>query len=377
MKIAIKFSMLLLVLAAGCKRFDGYTISGKIKNAEGVKIYLEDIGENNPVVIDTTHIEREAFTLQAYSQKGMYRLRFGDDPQNSVFLYIQGKDKIRIETDFKSLKNGTVTGSRPTERLQQVMAKARAAYKLLDSAYFHVKDAPDQQKDSLQKIFAQQKKALVDLVKDFVKNEENAEVACFALNLLGPMMQDEIPYLVNVTEKLHEADPHSKYINTWYASMKQYREAVMNETESGIPVGEAAPNIVLQSPSGDTIQLKNLQGNYVLLDFWASWCGPCRQENPNVVRIYNKFHPMGFEVFSVSLDANKQQWMHAIQKDGLAWKNHGSDFGGWQSTPAQQYRVDAIPATFLIDKKGKIIAKNLHGDALEEKLDELYASQKK
>ena len=158
--------------------------------------------------------------------------------------------------------------------------------------------------------------------------------------------------------------------------MQQYRDALMAETQGGVALNTEAPNIILQNSAGDTIQLKNLQGNYVLLDFWASWCQPCRHENPNVVRIYNKYHSLGFEVFSVSLDANKEQWTKAIVKDGLAWKNHGCDFGGWQSAPAQAYRVDAIPCTFLLDKKGKVIAKNLRGEELEQKLSELFAEKK-
>jgi peroxiredoxin len=186
------------------------------------------------------------------------------------------------------------------------------------------------------------------------------------------MMQEEIPYLVDITDKLHTAAPDSKYINLWYQQTQQYRDAIMAETEGGVALNTQAPNIVLQNPNGDTIQLNNLKGNYVLLDFWASWCQPCRMENPNVVALYNKYHAQGFEVFSVSLDANIDQWKKAIAKDGLIWKNHGSDFGGWQSAPAQAYRVQSIPCTFLLDKTGKVIAKNLRGEELAAKLAELF-----
>ncbi|MDB5227400.1 MAG: alkyl hydroperoxide reductase [Bacteroidota bacterium] len=359
-----------------CNHFNGYEIAGNINNGEQIKVYLEDISQEAPVIIDTAVIRNKSFELKNYSYKGIYRLRFGEDPKNVIFLYIKEKDKIRIASDMKNLKQYTVEGSSASSDIQRIMGQARKQYTELDTAFFRVKEAPDAMKDSLKFVFSKSQKDLVELVKDFVKKEENADVACFALNLLGPSMKEEIPYLVNVTNVLHEADPKSKYINTWYKSMQQYRDALLGETQGGVALNTDAPNIILQDPKGDTIQLKNLLGNYVLLDFWASWCQPCRQENPNVVALYNQYHAQGFEVFSVSLDANQAQWAKAIAKDGLIWKNHGCDFGGWQSAPAQLYKVDAIPCTFLLDKKGKVIAKNLHGEALEEKLKSLLAQKK-
>lgn len=108
----------------------------------------------------------------------------------------------------------------------------------------------------------------------------------------------------------------------------------------------------------------------MLVDFWASWCGPCRQENPNVVKMYNKFKDKNFEILGVSLDQSKDKWVAAIEKDGLVWK-HISDLKGWQSAGGQAYQVSSIPATYLLDKEGKIIAKNLRGAALEKKLEEI------
>lgn len=159
--------------------------------------------------------------------------------------------------------------------------------------------------------------------------------------------------------------------------MQEYKTGLLKEQENGLAVNTQATNIVLQNPKGDTIQLKNLLGKYVLLDFWASWCQPCRMENPNVVRIYEKYHFQGLEIFSVSLDDKKERWINAIKQDDLSWENHGCDFGGWQSVVATTYKVSSIPATFLLDKKGKIIAKNLRGEALEQKLAELFATAAK
>ena len=153
------------------------------------------------------------------------------------------------------------------------------------------------------------------------------------------------------------------------------QEQIEAQNKGGIALNTQAPNIILENPNGDTIQLNDLKGNIVLLDFWASWCGPCRQENPNVVKVYNQYHAKGFEIFSVSLDQRKDKWVEAIKKDGLIWKNHGSDLQGWSSAPAQTYQVQAIPATFLLDKKGNVIAKDLRGDELEAKLKQIFTEE--
>jgi thiol-disulfide isomerase/thioredoxin len=120
------------------------------------------------------------------------------------------------------------------------------------------------------------------------------------------------------------------------------------------------------------MKLSDLKGKVVLIDFWASWCGPCRKENPNVVKTYEKYKDAGFTVMSVSLDSDKAKWLEAIQKDGLVWPNHVSDLGGWQSKVARLYGVGSIPQTILLDKEGKIIASNLRGPALEAELQKIF-----
>ena len=132
-----------------------------------------------------------------------------------------------------------------------------------------------------------------------------------------------------------------------------------------------APEIEQADTTGKMRKLSNLKGKYVLLDFWASWCGPCRRENPNVVRLYNKYKERGFDIFSVSLDQTRDRWVKAIQDDGLLWENHVSDLKYWSNEAARTYGVQSIPATILLDKEGNIIARNLRGPALEEKLAQL------
>lgn len=132
--------------------------------------------------------------------------------------------------------------------------------------------------------------------------------------------------------------------------------------------GSEAPDIALEDRDGKVRRLSDLRGKVVLIDFWASWCRPCRMENPNVVRIYNLFKSRGFEIFSVSLDKDREAWLKAIADDGLLWPNHVSDLRGWSSAGGQLYGIRSIPATVLIDREGKIVARNLRGRELETKI---------
>ena len=140
--------------------------------------------------------------------------------------------------------------------------------------------------------------------------------------------------------------------------------------EIGLNIGDKAPELAYKSPNGKTLKLSSLKGKLVLIDFWASWCGPCRKENPNLVSAYQKYtkknfkHGKGFEIYSLSLDKTNEAWVKAINQDELFWEYHVSDFGGWQSAGSQKYGIRSIPRNLLIDGKGIIIAKNLKGAAL-------------
>lgn len=185
-------------------------------------------------------------------------------------------------------------------------------------------------------------------------------LSAIVTNLKGKNHPNFTPFAEKFVKEFKEQDPGAT----------QDLERIISQTKA-FTVGGEAPNFTQPTPEGESVQLTDFRGKVLLVDFWASWCGPCRAENPNVVKVYNKYKDLGFEILGVSLDRSKDRWIKAINDDGLTWPQI-SDLKGWKNEVAQLYSIRSIPHTILLDREGKIIARNLRGRSLEEKLEEIF-----
>jgi thiol-disulfide isomerase/thioredoxin len=217
--------------------------------------------------------------------------------------------------------------------------------------------------ERIQKEFSVAQGITMKKIKDLIPLMGTNLVALWATNFLPA--DSEIAILEAVGARFKKDRPNHPQVKPFLENLKRLK---------GVGVGSEAPEIALSQPSGERLALSSLRGKYVLIDFWASWCGPCRRENPNVIKTYARFKDKGFEIFGVSLDQDKSAWLKAIEADKLVWK-HVSDLQYWNSVAAQAYQVSAIPMTFMLDKEGKVIAKGLRGEALDQFLTNLFSGK--
>lgn len=348
-----------------------FTVTGKVKNVQpGDKVYLQ-FSTNPPTPLDSVALGADGtFTLKGIERDGgnFYVLSIAE--RQKMILLIEGGEKLTVvadgyEQDSKGMPGKyEVTGSKNMEYYAKLMDMNQSMVEKVNKwndEYAKANEKKDTKKiQEIQNSFQEAEIEHVAKIKALLPEMGSSLVAIFAANnLLNP--QRDFAEMEAVAKRFEKENPSPKIVQAFIGYVKRLR---------GVAVGDEAPDFTLNSPEGDPVQLSGLRGKYVLIDFWASWCGPCRMENPNVVKMYNKYKDKGFAIYGVSLDKDMNAWTAAIKKDGLTW-THGSDLKYWNSAVAQLYGVSAIPATYLLDKEGKVIAKNLRGPSLEAKLSEL------
>ncbi len=347
------------------------TISGHVKLlGPGSKVYLQT--NSQPAVrYDSTTLDRNGrFTLQGHIPDlgGIYLLNLAN--AQKVVLLLEGNETLTVEADGfqRNAKTGmlgkaVVTGSKNMDAYQELEQMRTTMETNITVWNKQISDAmakkDTKRTNEIEQQYLAAERTATSRIKAMLPSLGTSLVALYATSFINP--ETDFAVLDTLARKFEASGSTNPQIKSFIGRVARIR---------GITVGSAAPEIALADTLGVPVNLSSLRGKFVLIDFWASWCGPCRNENPNVVRMYNKFKDKGFEIYSVSLDQNKENWLRAIRNDGLTW-THVSDLKYWQSAAAQQYGVNAIPATFLLDKDGKIIAKNLRGEQLEQKLDEI------
>jgi peroxiredoxin len=351
---------------------NGFIINGTITDLPSGKVYLVHENEKKENVTDSAKIVNNRFMFKGFtSSPAFYSIYITDKQKGSNFL-VENKN-LTFTATKDSLYKAKVTGSEIYDTYMSfynvdwkpVTAKAGDIYQRLDKAEKEGKTKAD---PSVRKGFDEEFKAL-GVLNDTVVNayiRKNRNSIASAMVILDRYIN--YPYFDNARALMPLL---SKEVQQSSFGKQIYAALSLDEKTA---IGKSAPIFSMADTSGKMVSLADFKGKYVLIDFWASWCGPCRKENPNVVAAYKKYHDKGFEILGVSLDSTKEPWLKAIAADGLTW-NHVSDLKGWKNTAAATYGVKSVPASFLIGPDGKVIGKDLRGEALHAKLESLFTKK--
>ncbi len=341
---------------------DGFTIKGRIKNSPQHLLVLWEMTPQQLVFIDSARTDAKGnFEIKGNSKNMIFtQLQMG--PESSIYMALDNKSKLDINISLLGkFVDYTIEGNEldDSKKIRKIVDANRSFAEEFNALKVEAEKIPQTQEgmsqaavlnNRYQRLMQQRN----DYMMNMAMNEKKGFIPYFMI-AFGALESPGYDLFKHAVTCAKAADPSSKYT-----------QDIENKftNEASLMIGGIAPDINLNGPDGKPVSLKSLRGKVVLIDFWASWCGPCRRENPNVVKMYQKYKDQGFEILGVSLDNDANRWKGAIQTDGLTWF-HGSDLMGWKSKPAQVYQVHSIPATFLIDKEGKILAKSLRGPELE------------
>ena len=354
-------------------------ISVTVDGAAGKTLYFDRFAANKPVHVDSVVLDANGTGSLNVPMLPLdfYRLAIND--KDNIVVVLDSTESLSIETKLGDMGNPSkIEGSKASKALYDYYNASRTFEQQRDPLRALVNANPQDQA-ALQQ-FNDLNKGFYDRSKSFVQEHMGSPIALAALSRMD--MGQDAELFKATRDALRKTMPRSEFFAGFRDQVdrmekqleaQKAQESEMERQSNLIPVGSEAPDFSQQDPNGTTIALSSLRGKVVLIDFWASWCKPCRMENPNVKRVYEKYHNKGFEILGVSLDRDKNSWTGAIQQDGLPWL-HVSDLQFWNNAAAQQYGISSIPFTVLVDKDGKVIDKNLRGPALEAKLAELFGA---
>jgi peroxiredoxin len=375
----IVYIVLLLTIISACqeKKHGGFVVTGTIENAPGKKVSLMESAYANaqPVILDSAVLkDKGAFTLRGRAnEEGIYRLMIENGPD---VIIINDNNSIRVHVDVNDYRNYTVQNSPASQSLHSLFENYRAKDSVISTTFKNIESlrvVPGQ--DSLVEVMKTANDRQIDdlnnMLKKFVENSPSPAATLYAIGIASQTIPgEEIKALVENTSKKFPEHSGVAKVKSMIA-IKTAPAAASEPAASSYPLlNKQAPDLTMTDVNGKTLSISSFKGKYVLVDFWASWCGPCRQENPSVVAAYNQYKNKNFTILGVSLDEDKAAWKKAIAKDSLTW-SHMSDLKQWESAAVSAFGFEGIPFNVLIDPQGKIIASSLRGEDLPRKLGEV------
>jgi peroxiredoxin len=337
---------------------NSFVISGKIAGAKDSS-FARITSTQDQSLLASGIIKGGSFTITGQiTEPGLYFLAIGDAQPQQIFIE---NSKITVTGSVNDIANLHVEGSQSNKDFEELKAKFSPLMNELNAVVTRINQEPNEsKKEKLMPVYDSLRKEVNSQVGKFVTEKKSSFVSPFLMFVTGQITDD----FVEMDQRFQSLDEKIKN-----SQIGQSLAKYISDNKVGA-IGSTALEIVQNDTTGKPVSLSSFRGKYVLLDFWASWCKPCRLENPNVVKAYKKFSNKNFTVFSVSLDKEKDPWLQAIKKDELTW-THVSDLQFWSNSAAQLYHVQGIPQNFLIDPTGKIVGKNLRGAELEAKLCQL------
>lgn len=363
---------LITTISSCSKKEEGFTITGTIAGLDKGTVYLENTDEKgNKTIADSAQINKEgAFTFTGkVSEPLLHTIKLKGEEYGAFFLLDNENIKVEAKKDsiFKAKVSGAVQNdiykSFYDNEFKKIQSIAGPVYKLSDSLTQNGKvKLTAEQQTMMDKKWKDLQTFADGLTDKFIRKNKDKIAAALVIN------DRIVSYGTPEQVKTYYAVLSPEVQKSVYG--KQLKEAI--DLNDKTAVGVTAPEFSQTDVNGKVVKLSDYKGKYVLVDFWASWCGPCRKENPNVLVAYKTYHDKGFDVLGVSLDDKKKLWEKAIEKDGLTW-THVSDLKGWKNDAAVLYGVKLVPTNYLIGPDGKIVAKNLREEALQSKLKEIFS----
>ncbi len=358
-------ALILIIIISGCNEekkkpseiletSKEFSIQGNLSNITGEKIYLSNYLDGDWDNIDSSQVKSGNFLFQGTVNLPQVLYLTFENSEDYIPVFVENSD-INVSGTLSQVDSVKIKGSSIHDRLNNIndeLDSYNSSMEEIAEQYYKAQDEKNealmnQMDEEYERVYSQKS----DLVKKYVSNNNENVLAPYLVtkHLINTLEVSELDSIRNNFSSLLDSSKYVININKRIAKLKS------------TDIGSLAPVFSQNDQNGNEISITDFKGRYLLIDFWASWCGPCRKENPNVVEAFNKYHDYGFDILGISLDNKKENWLEAIEKDGLLW-THVSDLQGWKNSVAQLYVVRSIPHSVLLGPEGKIIAKSLRGE---------------